>query len=51
VNQAQSLWTTAGFTTTIVVTRPPNGNYDINSQGPLGPLQVGPCNTVETVGP
>jgi hypothetical protein len=51
VNQAQSMWTTAGFTTTIQVTRPPNGNYDINSQGPLGPLQVGPCNTVEMVGP
>jgi hypothetical protein len=51
VNQAQGRWAAAGFTTTIQITRPPNGNYDINSQGPLGPLQVGPCNTVETVGP
>jgi hypothetical protein len=51
VNNAQGMWTAAGFTTTIVVTRPPNGNYDMNSQSPLGPNQAGSCSTVETVGP
>jgi TadE-like protein len=46
-NQAQALWTAAGFTTTLVFQG--NGNFIIQGQSPLEGGQSGPCNTVETV--
>jgi hypothetical protein len=46
-NQAQALWTAAGFTTALVFQG--NGNFIILGQSPLEGLQSGPCNTVETV--
>jgi hypothetical protein len=47
-NQAQALWSAAGFTTPLVF-QGPNGNWVIAGQAPLEGLQAGPCNTVETV--
>ena len=36
VNDAQTIWFAAGFTTTVTVTRPPNGNYTITNQSTVG---------------
>lgn len=47
-NQAQAMWTAAGFTTALVF-QGPSGNWVIAGQAPLEGLQSGPCNTVETV--
>jgi len=33
-NQAQTIWNAAGFTTTVIINRPPNGNYTITTQFP-----------------
>jgi len=33
-NQAQTIWNAAGFTTTVLIWRPPNGNYTITTQSP-----------------
>jgi hypothetical protein len=33
-NNAQTMWSAAGFTTTVTVTRPPQGNYTITNQSP-----------------
>jgi hypothetical protein len=46
-NQAQAMWTAAGFTTPLVFQG--NGNFVIQGQAPLEGNQSGPCNTVETV--
>jgi hypothetical protein len=46
-NQAQALWTAAGFSTALVFQG--NGNFVIQGQAPLEGGQAGPCNTVETV--
>lgn len=53
VNSAQALWKAEGFTTTVGITRPPNGNYTIGSQSPLLDGDSGSCTTTydETVGP
>jgi len=54
VNDAQPRWAAAGFTTTVNVTRPPNGNYDIRTQtlvgGSINPQPNGCASTI-TVGP
>ena len=48
----QIKWAAEGFTTTLVITRPPNSNYTIQTQGPLVGGQPGDCDTtVMTVGP
>lgn len=47
-NNAQALWSAAGFTTTLIPV-PPNGNYFIVDQAPLDGGQLGPCSTPETV--
>jgi TadE-like protein len=47
-NNAQALWTAAGFTTPLVFV-PNNGNYFIVDQAPLNGGQSGPCSTVERV--
>lgn len=50
--QLQVKWAAAGFTTTLIVNRPPNNNYTVGSQGPLVAGQFGPCDaTVQSVGP
>jgi PKD repeat protein len=36
VNNAQGIWTSAGFTGTLTAIRPPNSNYTIKSQSLLG---------------
>ncbi len=46
VNDAQSIWFAAGFTTTVTVTRPPNGNYTITNQSTVGG-QPANCNTTQ----
>jgi hypothetical protein len=33
-NDAQAIWNAAGFSTTVTITRPPNGNYTITNQAP-----------------
>jgi hypothetical protein len=33
-NAAQTIWNAAGFTTTVVINRPPMGNYTITTQSP-----------------
>jgi PKD repeat protein len=52
-NNAQSLWSAAGFTTTVSFL-PPNGNYQINQQtltgGTINPQPDG-CDSQITVGP
>ena len=48
VNIGQSDFTTAGFTGTYSVTRPPNGNYDITSQSLVGGQQYA-CSSGVTV--
>lgn len=45
VNYAQPAWGAAGFSTTVVVTRPPNGNYTITSQSPAVGGQPVDCGT------
>lgn len=48
----QVKWAAEGFTTTLVIVRPPNSNYTIQTQGPLVGGQPGDCDTtVMTVGP
>ncbi len=48
----QVKWFAAGFTTTLIINRPPNSNYTVGSQGPLVAGQFGPCNaTIQSVGP
>lgn len=47
----QTRWAAEGFTTTVIVTRPPNNNYDVQKEGPLVGGQWGSCDTVLTVGP
>jgi hypothetical protein len=48
----QLKWAAAGFTTTVIVTRPPNNDYTVQTQGPLVGGQPGDCDTtVMTVGP
>lgn len=48
----QVKWAAAGFTTQLVIVRPPNNNYTIQNQGPLVGGQPGDCDTtVMTVGP
>jgi len=52
-NGAQTLWASAGFTTTVNLS-PPNSNYTIHSQTILGGTvdpQPNGCNSVITVGP
>lgn len=34
VNTGQAIWNAAGFTTTVIINRPPNGNYTITTQSP-----------------
>jgi len=52
VNSAQSLWNVAGFTTTVVITRPPAGNYVIGQQSPaVGGQPVSCTTTIVTVRP
>jgi hypothetical protein len=53
VNEAQTMWNAAGFTTRLTIARPPGGgNYTIGSQAPLVGGQQGPCDaTFESVGP
>ena len=53
VNEAQTMWNAAGFTTRLTIARPPGGgNYTIGSQSPLVGGQKGPCDaTFESVGP
>ncbi len=48
VNSAQSDYTTAGFTGTFTITRPPNGNYNVTSQNKVGG-QLYDCSTSVTV--
>lgn len=49
--QLQTKWAAAGFTTTLIITRPPNNNYTIQNQSPLVGGQPGDCDTtVMTVG-
>jgi hypothetical protein len=47
-NQAPTQWTGAGFTGTLTISRPPNGNYQIKNQSIVGGQQV-PCNSSMTV--
>lgn len=48
----QVKWAAALFTTTVIVTRPPNNDYTVQSQRPLVGGQLGNCDTtVMTVGP
>jgi hypothetical protein len=48
----QTKWEQAGFTTRLLITRPPNQNYTVGSQSPLVGGQWGPCDTtIESVGP
>lgn len=35
-NNAQTMWSAAGFTTTVTITRPPQGNYTITNQSGVG---------------
>ena len=52
VNNAQSIWGAAGFTTTVVITRPPSGNYVIGQQSPaVGGQPVSCTTTILTVRP
>jgi Flp pilus assembly protein TadG len=44
-NNAQAIWFTAGFTTTVTITRPPNGNYTITNQSPGIGGQMANCDT------
>lgn len=44
-NDAQTMWFAAGFTTTVTITRPPNGNYTITNQGPAVGGQWAGCDT------
>jgi hypothetical protein len=44
VNDAQTIWNAAGFTTTVTITRPPNGNYTITNQSTVGG-QMASCST------
>jgi hypothetical protein len=51
-NKAQSTWNLAGFTTTVLITRPPNSNYDIGHQSPaVGGQPVSCTTTIMTVSP
>lgn len=45
VNEAQTMWNAAGFTTTVTITRPPNGNYTITNQSPGVGGQMASCTT------
>ena len=50
VNTAQTVWNAAGFTTTVIINRPPNGNYTVTSQSPgVGGQPVNCDTTVMTV--
>lgn len=50
VNEVQSDWSAAGFTTTVIVIRPPNGNYTVTAQSPaVGGQPVDCATTVLTV--
>jgi hypothetical protein len=44
-NDAQTIWNAAGFTTTVTVSRPPNGNYTITNQSPGVGGQMASCTT------
>jgi hypothetical protein len=44
-NNAQSIWFAAGFTTSVTITRPPNGNYTITNQAPGVGGQWAGCDT------
>jgi hypothetical protein len=44
-NTAQAIWNAAGFSTTVTVTRPPNGNYTITNQAPGVGGQWANCDT------
>lgn len=48
-NQATNQWTGAGFSGTLTITRPPNGNYQIKNQTIVGGQKV-PCNSAMSVG-
>ncbi len=45
VNKAQTTWNAAGFTTTVIITRPPAHNYTITSQLPAVGGQPANCDT------
>lgn len=49
VNTAQTTFTTAGFTGSFTITRPPAGNYTVSSQSLVGG-QSFPCTSSVTVG-
>ncbi len=50
VNVAQTIWNAAGFTTTVIINRPPQGNYTITTQIPaVGGQRVDCDTTVMTV--
>jgi hypothetical protein len=50
VNTAQTAWNAAGFSTTVIINRPPNGNYTITTQSPgVGGQPVDCDTTVMTV--
>lgn len=44
-NDAQTIWNAAGFTTTVTINRPPNGNYIIATQWPTVGGQPVRCDT------
>ena len=48
VDDAQAAWSTAGFSGSLTVSRPPNGNYRIKNQTIVGGQDV-PCNSSITV--
>lgn len=45
VNVAQTIWNAAGFTTTVIINRPPQGNYTITTQSPAVGGQPVDCDT------
>jgi len=44
-NDAQTIWNAEGFTTTVIINRPPNGNYTITTQSPAVGGQPVDCDT------
>jgi hypothetical protein len=47
-SQVQTAWTNQNFTTTVIISRPPNGDYKVGSQSITAGQQPG-CNSVITV--
>ncbi|MEX0630995.1 MAG: TadE family protein [Chloroflexota bacterium] len=45
VNDAQTIWNAAGFTTTVIINRPPQGNYTITTHIPAVGGQPVDCDT------